>query len=139
MMNNAAQLASMRLQLLKQCDVCHAEFKAIKIARYCSEKCRQRAKYLRKKSSSTARDISLSRSLGLDRSYDWSNKNINEDVFILRVLEGCHLPDIARCVSHYGDKRMRLQLGNIDSPLTTTISSRRLNNAIIALADINNA
>lgn len=56
MTNNAisagALLSSKRVREKKQCPVCNNEFVGIKKAIYCSNKCRQQAKYKRKKSES---------------------------------------------------------------------------------------
>ncbi len=82
---------------------------------------------------SASRDIPLSKQLSLDRPYDWSNKNIPVDVFLLRVLQGGHLPDIARCVKQYGGQKMLEKVKDIDDPLTLAIASRKLSNAILSI------
>ena len=78
----------------------------------------------------------LSALLKLDRPYDWSNKNIDKDVFILRVLNGVHLPDIVRCTAFFGRELMVRQLKNIDDKLTLAIARRKVHNAIIAIGEI---
>jgi len=48
MKNNAAsELAGMRQRVTHACLECEKEFEAIKTAKYCSNACRQRAKYYR--------------------------------------------------------------------------------------------
>lgn len=42
-------LAAKRKILVKKCPICNIEFKGIKTAVYCSNKCQQKAKYARKK------------------------------------------------------------------------------------------
>lgn len=82
------------------------------------------------------RNIPRSQQLGLSRSYDWSNPNLPEGVFLLRVLEGADIADIARCVQRFGSARMQTQLERIDDPLTLRISTRKLRNAIMAVEEI---
>ena len=131
---NASQLAAQRSRITKPCLQCGEEFTGIKIASYCSERCRQRAKYNRKKTI-VNRDVPLSTLLKLDRPYDWSNRNIDKNVFALRVLNGVHLPDIARCTVFFGSKLMTKQLDNIEDNLTLEIARRKLNNAIVAIGE----
>ena len=131
---NASQLAAKRSRVTKPCLQCGEEFTGIKIASYCSERCRQKAKYNRKKIMSN-REVPLSTLLRLDRPYDWSNKNIDKNVFALRVLNGGHLPDIARCTAFFGGQLMIKQLGNIEDSLTLGIARRKLNNAIVAIGE----
>ncbi len=131
---NASQLAAKRSRVTKPCLQCGEEFTGIKIASYCSERCRQKAKYNRKKIMSN-REVPLSTLLRLDRPYDWSNKNIDKNVFALRVLNGGHLPDIARCTAFFGNQLMTKQLENIEDSLTLGIARRKLNNAIVAIGE----
>jgi hypothetical protein len=49
-MNPASELAAQRQRIGHVCPVCGASFVALKTARYCSNACRQRAKYQRGKS-----------------------------------------------------------------------------------------
>jgi len=79
------------------------------------------------------RDVALSRQLGLDRPYDWSNKNIPETTLALLVLQGGHLPDITRAAHYFGGKLMRNQLGHIKEDLTRKIAHRKLSNVLIAI------
>jgi hypothetical protein len=58
----ARQLAALRRRHSKECAVCGKGFKAIAKARYCSNACRQRAKYARSKLE-TASGVHLSRKL----------------------------------------------------------------------------
>ena len=48
-MNPASELASQRQRIGHVCPVCGASFTALKTARYCSNPCRQKAKYRRGK------------------------------------------------------------------------------------------
>jgi hypothetical protein len=102
------------------------------VALYHNESCRQKAKYLRNKVLKNT-EQPLSTRLKLDRPYDWSNKNINKHVFMLRVLSDVHLPDIARCVDFFGKKAMQSQLPNISDPLTKKIAERKLHNVLYVL------
>jgi hypothetical protein len=129
--NAASLLAAQRTRSEKACATCGARFEGIKIARYCSESCRQKAKYQRSKRPQ--RETPLSRELKLSRPYDWSNPNLPEDTFLLRVLEGAEIGDIAKCVQRFGGIRMRGLLDRIQDPLTFAISRRKLENAIAAL------
>jgi len=45
----AQALSAMRKRIKHKCQVCGKSFKAIKTAKYCSNACRQRAKYERTK------------------------------------------------------------------------------------------
>ncbi|SIT73047.1 hypothetical protein SAMN05216526_1794 [Ectothiorhodosinus mongolicus] len=132
-----AALASRRERQTKHCNQCGNLFLGLKISRYCSEACRQRAKYHRSKQ--VMRQTPLSRTLGLSRAYDWSNKQIPEEVFLLRVLQGVELIDIAKCVRVYGADCMQIILDRIDDPLTRNIAGRKLRNAIEAIEHIDAA
>lgn len=48
----------------------------------------------------------LSRELGLDFPYDWSNPGMNEDIFIHNVLEKGRFMDVLRLARHYGVDRI---------------------------------
>ena len=48
----------------------------------------------------------LSRELGLDFPYDWSNPGMSEDVFIHHVLEKGRFMDVLRLVRRYGADRI---------------------------------
>jgi len=126
-MTIGAQLSAQRKRIEKVCPSCNTTFQGVKIAKYCSNKCRQKAKYLRGKSS-IDRQLALSKELGLSSPYDWSNINIDPDVFILRVLEGCDVRDIARITHHYGATRVGDALAKISKPLTLKIAERQYNN-----------
>lgn len=134
MNTHAVNLAASRLRISKSCMHCGKAFEGLKIARYCGESCRQKAKYRR--TVDKIRNIHLSQQLGLSRPYDWSNPNLPESVFLLRVLEGADIADIARCVQRFGSARMQAQLERIDDPLTLRISTRKLRNAIMAVEEI---
>ena len=49
--NAARALGRMRKKVTKNCEWCDEEMTKIKTAKYCSERCRQAAKYARKKAS----------------------------------------------------------------------------------------
>jgi len=51
MISPAAELANLRRRVNHKCAVCGASFRAIKTAVYCSNACRQKAKYQRGKDS----------------------------------------------------------------------------------------
>jgi hypothetical protein len=51
------------------------------------------------------------------------------------VLNGGHLPDIARCTAFFGGQLMTKQLENIEDSLTLGIARRKLNNAIVAIGE----
>lgn len=70
----------------------------------------------------------LSTLLNLSFPYDWSNSNIDENIFILRVLEDCFIEDIVKCVHHFGIQRVFSVLQMIDNSLTLKISERQLAN-----------
>lgn len=46
--NPGAELAALRETERKQCAVCGTEIEGLKSKKYCSESCKQKAKYLRK-------------------------------------------------------------------------------------------
>jgi hypothetical protein len=48
------ELAAQRKRVKKNCAVCDREIVALKQAKYCSNRCRQRAKYLRQKMAKEA-------------------------------------------------------------------------------------
>ena len=131
-MTIGAQLSAQRKQVEKICSSCNTVFLGVKIAKYCSNKCRQKAKYIRGKTS-TNRQIALSKELGLGSPYDWSNINIDPEVFILRVLEGCDVRDIARITRHFGTTRVGDVLVKISDTLTLKIAKRQYNNVCEAI------
>ena len=49
--NAGKQLASLRRRIRKDCEMCGREIVALKQAKYCSNRCRQRAKYQRQKTA----------------------------------------------------------------------------------------
>lgn len=51
--NAGKQLASLRKRVNKVCEMCGKQIVALKQAKYCSNKCRQRAKYQRQKQVET--------------------------------------------------------------------------------------
>ena len=53
MSKQASELAGLRKQVKHECVVCHSEFEGIKQAKYCSNACRQKAKYGREKAKRT--------------------------------------------------------------------------------------
>ncbi|EDN65950.1 hypothetical protein BGP_3343 [Beggiatoa sp. PS] len=48
------ELAALRKRIKKNCVICGREMVALKQAKYCSNRCRQRAKYQRKKTAMEA-------------------------------------------------------------------------------------
>lgn len=128
-MNIGAQLSAQRKQYNKVCPSCSCAFQGVKIAKYCSNRCRQKAKYRRLKAHNPiVRKIALSKELGLSSPYDWSNINIDADVFILRVLEGGNIKDITRTAHHFGVERVGRSIDNIADALTLKIADRQYNN-----------
>lgn len=130
----ASQLSHLRKREDKPCEYCGKTFHGLKVSRYCGESCKQKAKYRRHKKIN--REAPLSRTLGLSRPYDWSNIDIPEDVFMLLVLKGCYVPDIAACTAHFGVERMRHQLRFVDDDLTLKICTRQLNAVISAIEEM---
>jgi len=133
-MNNIGQQLSLaRTRVLKECECCHRSFKGLKIAVYCSESCRQKAKYQRTKARMKRGDTSLSESLGMARPYDWSNRNMPSKAFIVSVLNGGHLKDIAKCIRHFGGRQVTACLNDVAEPLLHRIAERKVRNAVIAI------
>ncbi len=131
-MTIGAQLSAQRKRVEKVCSSCNTVFQGVKIAKYCSNKCRQKAKYIRGKNS-IDRQVALSKELGLGSPYDWSNINIDPDIFILRVLEGCNVRDIARITRYFGTTRVGEALVKINEPLTLKIAERQYINVCEAI------
>lgn len=128
-MNSGAKLSAQRRQCDKVCPSCSHVFQGVKIAKYCSNRCRQKAKYRRAKAQSPiVRELALSKELGLSSPYDWSNINIDAETFILRVLEGGNIKDIARTAHHFGVERVGRSIPNIADALTLKIAQRQYNN-----------
>ncbi|MBE0440423.1 MAG: hypothetical protein IBX57_11865 [Gammaproteobacteria bacterium] len=137
-MNNIGrQLSLARTQLLKECEFCHRPFNGIKIAIYCSESCRQKAKYQRGKVRLSRGDTPLSEVLGMARPYDWSNRNMPQNAFIVSVLNGGSLQDIAKCVRYFGSRQVVSRLNDVDDPLLHRIAARKVGNAVIAIESAN--
>lgn len=137
-MNNIGrQLSLARTSSSKECEFCDRPFKGIKIAVYCSESCRQKAKYQRNKARLSRGNTPLSEELGMARPYDWSNRNMPQRAFIVSVLKGGHLQDIAKCVRYFGGRQVTGQLKDVDEPLLHNIATRKVNNAVIAIARAN--
>lgn len=55
--NPAAELAAMRKIHEHKCTQCGEPFEGIRQAKYCSEACKQRAKYARKKEAAKAAEV----------------------------------------------------------------------------------
>lgn len=106
-------------------------YSGLKISRYCSESCKQKAKY--KRGKKVSRELPLSRLLDLSRPYDWSNKNIQETVFLSHVLKGCYVPDITKCAVYFGKSPIMKSLEMIDDELTRKIAERQVNNVFSAM------
>lgn len=122
-------LSLSRTRSNKECAFCHEDFIGIKVARYCSESCRQKAKYQRSKRQ-TKREIPLSRLINTRRPYDWSNPNISEEAFIISVLKGGSLEDITKTTLHFGQQKMETCLQEVDEPVAHRIAERKLKNII---------
>ncbi len=133
-MNTGLKLSLRRKVSNKLCLSCREPFSGIKIAKYCSNKCKQATKYQRNKLMNN-RVIPLSVALGMSSAYDWSNININQDTFILRVLEGCDVEDITRCIVSFGVTRVGAQLKRINDALVFKIAARQYSNICGALND----
>lgn len=137
MNNTGRQLSLARTQSLKECEYCHRSFKGIKIAVYCSESCRQKAKYQRNKVRLSRGDMPLSALLGMARPYDWSNRNMPSNAFIVSVLNGGSLQDIAKCVRHFGGRQVTSRLNDVTDPLLHRIAARKVANAVKAIERTN--
>ncbi len=70
----------------------------------------------------------LSAQLKLSFPYDWSNRHIDENAFILLVVEGCYIEDVVKCAKHFGIQRIIKALPDIDDPLTFKIAERQIDN-----------
>lgn len=137
-MNNIGkQLSLARTSSFKECGFCERPFKGIKIAVYCSESCRQKAKYQRNKALLSHGNTPLSEALDMARPYDWSNRNMPQRAFIVSVLKGGNLQDIAKCVRYFGGRQVVARLKDVDEPLLHNIATRKVNNAMIAIAKAN--
>jgi len=133
MKNIGQQLSLARTRVLKECECCHRPFNGLKIAVYCSESCRQKAKYQRTKARVNRGDTSLSELLGMAKPYDWSNRNMPSKAFIISVLNGGCLKDIAKCVRHFGSRQVTARLNDVADPLLYRIAERKVRNTVIAI------
>ncbi|MBT6757808.1 MAG: hypothetical protein HOA84_05735 [Candidatus Jacksonbacteria bacterium] len=133
MKNTGQQLSLSRTRVLKACECCRRPFNGLKIAVYCSESCRQKAKYQRTKARTKRGDTSLSELLGMAKPYDWSNRNMPSKAFIVSVLSGGHLKDIAKCVRHFGSRQVTARLNDVADPLLHRVAERKVRNTVIAI------
>ena len=131
MNHDNAPIAASQVRLIQTCQYCGTPLEGLEIAPYCSPSCRQQGE--RRRGATPPRSTPLAQQLKLNRSYDWSNPHLPEDAFLLRVLEGADIADIAQCVKHFGGARMLGLLNKIRDPLTLAISGRKLQNVIAAL------
>jgi hypothetical protein len=138
-MNIGSQLSLARTQSKKDCAFCGHGFTGIKIARYCDESCRQKAKYQRNKARALRGSTPLSEELGMARPYDWSNPKMPSSAFIVSVLKGGILQDIAKCVRHFGGNEVTRRINDVSDPLSRRIATRKVSNAIIAIEQSVNA
>lgn len=127
------QLSLARTQSLKACEFCHEPFQGIKIAAYCSESCRQKATCQRNKARLNRGGTRLSEGLGMARPYDWSNRNMPSKAFIVSVLNGGLLQDIAKCIRYFGSRKVTACLNDVTEPLSYRMAARKVRNATLAL------
>jgi len=67
--------------------------------------------------------------IGLSGLYDWSNRQIRDDVLIKKVLERHHFEDLARLCMHYGLRKVKTVFKSRDfHPMTKAIVKRMLSN-----------
>jgi len=78
-----------------------------------------------------AGDTSLSELLGMAKPYDWSNRNMPSKAFIVSVLSGGHLKDIAKCVRHFGSRQVTARLNDVADPLLHRVAERKVRNTVI--------
>lgn len=131
MNHDNAPIAASHVRLIQSCQFCGKPVEGMEIAAGCSPSCRDEGECRRR--TMAPRSTPLAQQLKLNRSYDWSNPHLPEDAFLLRVLEGADIGDIAQCVNRFGGARMLGLLNKIRDPLTLAISSRKLQNVIAAL------
>ena len=55
----------------------------------------------------------LSRVIGTDFPYDWSNSNMEPSVFIRKVLLSCRFPDVLKTVGYFGIERVTRELPSL--------------------------
>ncbi len=70
-----------------------------------------------------------SSALGLSGAYDWSNANMNDGIFISKVLEKPQFEDVARLCLHFGMAKVRrIFRRNTFEPMTKASLTRMLSN-----------
>jgi hypothetical protein len=70
-----------------------------------------------------------SSALGLSGAYDWSNANMNDGIFISKVLEKPQFEDVARLCLHFGMAKVRRVFRrNTFEPMTKACLTRMLSN-----------
>lgn len=84
-----------------------------------------------------------SRLLGTDFPYDWSNSNMDPNLFIRKVLLGLRFNDLLRIVSHFGMKQVAGELPAIEDRRTAikaiTLLSRIQQGMLLAKYDAHHA
>lgn len=84
-----------------------------------------------------------SSALGLSGAYDWSNANMNDGIFISKVLEKPQFEDVARLCLHFGMAKVRrIFRRNTFEPMTKASLTRMLSNiskGLQALPEAQNA
>ena len=74
--------------------------------------------------------------LNLTQPYDWSNRNIDDDVLIHKVLEAYRFHDVATICVVYGLERVHKRLEQINLPAGVRLSlDRMLQNIATGLHD----
>lgn len=80
--------------------------------------------------------VRLSERLKLRFPYGWSNSNIDEDVFIVNVLNRCYLEDIVKCVKFFGFERVKANHVRLTNEMSRQIALRQLNNIERAINEL---
>jgi len=83
-----------------------------------------------------ARKVKLSEKLKLTFPYDWSNPDIDEDVFIINVLNRCYLQDIVKCVKYFGFERVKGNYVELTNDVSKQIALRQINNIERAINEL---
>lgn len=66
----------------------------------------------------------LSKALGLDFPYDWSNVNMTEDALIAKVLDRARFADILRICAHFGTEKIEsVAKASLDKDKTPEVRS----------------
>ena len=68
------------------------------------------------KRDSTTSVGSYSRLLGTEFPYDWSNRNMDEGLFIRKVLKSSRFNDVLKTVAHFGVDRVSAEIPSLNEP-----------------------